>query len=109
MQFNSGHPREDCGLARRHTGLSTPVGTPRRGCWTKSLCSLPSSPTSDGAAAAVLASEEFVHKYGLQAKAVEIVAQEMMTDLPSTFEEKSVIKMVHLIHFLKNQIKEILF
>ncbi|XP_006977786.1 sterol carrier protein 2 isoform X1 [Peromyscus maniculatus bairdii] len=51
-------------------------------------------PTSDGAAAAVLASEEFVHKYGLQAKAVEIVAQEMMTDLPSTFEEKSVIKMV---------------
>ncbi|XP_059110648.1 sterol carrier protein 2 [Peromyscus eremicus] len=51
-------------------------------------------PTSDGAAAAVLASEEFVHKYGLQAKAVEIVAQEMMTDLSSTFEEKSVIKMV---------------
>ncbi|XP_037058681.1 non-specific lipid-transfer protein isoform X2 [Peromyscus leucopus] len=51
-------------------------------------------PTSDGAAAAVLASEEFVHKYGLQAKAVEIVAQEMMTDLPSTFEEKSIIKMV---------------
>ncbi|XP_036034989.1 non-specific lipid-transfer protein [Onychomys torridus] len=51
-------------------------------------------PTSDGAAAAVLASEEFVRKYGLQAKAVEIVAQEMVTDLPSTFEEKSVIKMV---------------
>ncbi|XP_020030221.2 sterol carrier protein 2 isoform X2 [Castor canadensis] len=51
-------------------------------------------PTSDGAAAAVLASEEFVDKYGLQSKAVEIVAQEMMTDFPSTFEEKSVIKMV---------------
>ncbi|XP_042531649.1 sterol carrier protein 2 [Dipodomys spectabilis] len=51
-------------------------------------------PTSDGAAAAVLASEEFVHKYGLQSKAVEIVAQEMMTDLPSSFEEKSVIKTV---------------
>ncbi|XP_055485019.1 sterol carrier protein 2 [Psammomys obesus] len=51
-------------------------------------------PTSDGAAAAILTSEDFVLKYGLQSKAVEIVAQEMMTDLPSTFEEKSVIKMV---------------
>lgn len=54
------------------------------------------SPTSDGAAAAILASEEFVQKYGLQSKAVEILAQEMMTDLPSSFEENSVIKMVHL-------------
>ncbi|XP_028641616.1 non-specific lipid-transfer protein [Grammomys surdaster] len=51
-------------------------------------------PTSDGAAAAVLSSEEFVQKYGLQSKAVEIVAQEMMTDLPSTFEENSIIKLV---------------
>lgn len=51
-------------------------------------------PTSDGAAAAIVSSEEFVQKYGLQSKAVEIVAQEMVTDLPSTFEEKSVIKMV---------------
>lgn len=51
-------------------------------------------PTSNGAAAAILTSEDFVEKYGLQDKAVEIVAQEMMTDLPSTFEEKSVIKMV---------------
>lgn len=51
-------------------------------------------PTSDGAAAAVLANEAFVLKHGLQSKAVEILAQEMVTDLPSTFEEKSVIKMV---------------
>lgn len=51
-------------------------------------------PTSDGAAAAVLASEEFVRKYGLEPKAVEIVAQEMMTDLPSAFEENSCIKMI---------------
>lgn len=50
-------------------------------------------PTSDGAAAAIVSSEEFVQKHGLQSKAVEIVAQEMVTDLPSTFE-KSVIKMV---------------
>ncbi|XP_038522152.1 non-specific lipid-transfer protein isoform X1 [Canis lupus familiaris] len=51
-------------------------------------------PTSDGAAAAVLASEQFVQKYNLQSKAVEILAQEMVTDLPSSFEEKSVIKAV---------------
>ncbi|XP_008577741.1 PREDICTED: non-specific lipid-transfer protein isoform X1 [Galeopterus variegatus] len=51
-------------------------------------------PTSDGAAAAVLASEAFVRKYGLQPKAVEILAQEMVTDLPSSFEERSIIKMV---------------
>lgn len=51
-------------------------------------------PTSDGAAAVVLASEEFVRKYGLESKAVEILEQEMVTDMPSTFEENSVIKMV---------------
>uniref|UniRef100_A0A6I8N2Y1 Sterol carrier protein 2 n=2 Tax=Ornithorhynchus anatinus TaxID=9258 RepID=A0A6I8N2Y1_ORNAN len=50
-------------------------------------------PTSDGAAAAVLASEAFVRKHGLEFKAVEIVAQEMMTDLSSSFED-SCIKMV---------------
>ncbi|XP_037683133.1 non-specific lipid-transfer protein isoform X2 [Choloepus didactylus] len=51
-------------------------------------------PTSDGAAAAILASEAFVQKYGLQSKAVEILAQEMVTDFPSSFEEKSVIKTI---------------
>ncbi|XP_044770450.1 sterol carrier protein 2 isoform X2 [Neomonachus schauinslandi] len=51
-------------------------------------------PTSDGAAAAILASEIFVRKYGLESKAVEILAQEMVTDLPSSFEDKSIIKMV---------------
>ncbi|XP_022431417.1 non-specific lipid-transfer protein isoform X2 [Delphinapterus leucas] len=51
-------------------------------------------PTSDGAAAAILASEAFVQKHGLKSKAVEILAQEMVTDMPSSFEEKSVIKMV---------------
>ncbi|XP_076828977.1 sterol carrier protein 2 [Brachyhypopomus gauderio] len=51
-------------------------------------------PTSDGAGAAVLASEAFVRRYGLQAKAVEIVAQEMVTDVASTFNENSCIKMV---------------
>ncbi|XP_053484449.1 sterol carrier protein 2 [Ictalurus furcatus] len=51
-------------------------------------------PTSDGAGAAVLASEGFVRKHGLEAKAVEIIAQEMVTDLSTTFEENSCIKMV---------------
>lgn len=51
-------------------------------------------PTSDGSAAAILASEDFVRRHGLEAQAVEIVAQAMATDLPSTFEEKSCIKMV---------------
>uniref|UniRef100_A0A2K6EJ41 acetyl-CoA C-acyltransferase n=1 Tax=Propithecus coquereli TaxID=379532 RepID=A0A2K6EJ41_PROCO len=51
-------------------------------------------PSSDGAAAAILASETFVQNFCLQHKAVEILAQEMVTDLPSSFEEKSVIKVV---------------
>uniref|UniRef100_A0AAA9SDZ8 Sterol carrier protein 2 n=1 Tax=Bos taurus TaxID=9913 RepID=A0AAA9SDZ8_BOVIN len=51
-------------------------------------------PTSDGAAAAILASEAFVQKHNLKPKAVEILAQEMVTDMPSSFEGKSIIKMV---------------
>ncbi|XP_045060155.1 sterol carrier protein 2 isoform X2 [Desmodus rotundus] len=51
-------------------------------------------PSSDGAAAAILADEDFVQKHGLHSKAVEILAQEMVTDFPSTFQEKSIIKMV---------------
>ncbi|KAE8610243.1 hypothetical protein XENTR_v10012055 [Xenopus tropicalis] len=51
-------------------------------------------PTSDGAAAAVIVSEDFVHRHGLQGKAVQILAQEMVTDTPSTFQENSCIKMV---------------
>uniref|UniRef100_A0A4W3JXD2 acetyl-CoA C-acyltransferase n=1 Tax=Callorhinchus milii TaxID=7868 RepID=A0A4W3JXD2_CALMI len=51
-------------------------------------------PTSDGAAAAVLASEGFVRRHGLEGKAVEILAQEMVTDMSSTFEDKSCIKVV---------------
>lgn len=52
------------------------------------------SPTSDGSAAAVLASEEFVKKHGLESKAVEIVGMEMATDFKSTFNENSAIKVV---------------
>lgn len=42
----------------------------------------------------MLASEGFVRKHGLENKAVEIIAQEMVTDLSTTFEENSCIKMV---------------
>ncbi|XP_056148970.1 sterol carrier protein 2 [Lampris incognitus] len=51
-------------------------------------------PTSDGAGAAVLASEAFVRSHGLESQAVEILAQEMVTDLASTFDENSCMKMV---------------
>nr|CAD7204225.1 unnamed protein product [Timema douglasi] len=56
------------------------------------LTKLQCCPTSDGSAAAILASEDFVHLHGLQGQAVEIVGMEMATDLPSTFEENSCMK-----------------
>jgi acetyl-CoA acetyltransferase len=58
------------------------------------LTKLQCCPTSDGSGAAILASEEFVKKHGLEAQAIEIAGQAMATDLPSSFEEKSCIKMV---------------
>ncbi|XP_065069207.1 sterol carrier protein 2-like isoform X1 [Rhopilema esculentum] len=56
------------------------------------LTKLQCCPTSDGGAAAILCSEKFVKEKGLQDHAVEIIAMEMATDLPSTFAEKSCIK-----------------
>merc|ERR1712032_928704 len=50
------------------------------------LTKLQCSPTSDGAAAAVLMSEDAVKKYGLEGQAVEIIGQTMATDFPSAFE-----------------------
>lgn len=44
-------------------------------------------PTSDGGGAAILASEDFVKKHGLEHKAVEIVGQAMVTDTPGTFDD----------------------
>jgi sterol carrier protein 2 len=58
------------------------------------LTKLQCCPTSDGSGAAILASEDFVKKHGLQAQAVEIAGMAMATDLPSTFDEKSDIKLV---------------
>ena len=53
------------------------------------LTKLQCSPTSDGSGAAILASEAFVDKHGLADQAIEIVGQAMVTDMSSTFDDKS--------------------
>jgi len=50
-------------------------------------------PPTCGAAAAILCSDDFARKKGLSAR-VWIAAQAMTTDVPASFEEKSMIKMV---------------
>ncbi|MEY2455162.1 MAG: sterol carrier protein 2, partial [Acidimicrobiaceae bacterium] len=50
------------------------------------LTKLQCCPTSDGGAAVVLASEDFVKANGLESKAVEIAGMAMTTDFASTFE-----------------------
>lgn len=50
---------------------------------------LQSCATGDGAAAALVCSEAFVREHGLEKQAVEIRAQSMVTDLPSTLGGKS--------------------
>jgi sterol carrier protein 2 len=58
------------------------------------LTKLQCCPTSDGSGAAIVASEDFVRKHGLQGKAVEILGMAMASDFKSTFDEKSSIKLV---------------
>jgi acetyl-CoA acetyltransferase len=58
------------------------------------LTKLQCSPTSDGAAAAVVVSERFVAEHGLQAQAVELAAMAMVTDTPATFDSGSDIELV---------------
>ncbi|MGW9566490.1 lipid-transfer protein [Prescottella equi] len=58
------------------------------------LTKLQCSPTSDGSGAVIVASEDFVDRHGLAGQAVEIVGQAMVTDLPSTFEDRSAISLV---------------
>lgn len=57
---------------------------------TRPMC----SPTSDGSAAAVLASERFVDEHDLGDRAVQIVGQALVTDTPGTFDTDSVITLV---------------
>ncbi len=58
------------------------------------LTRLQCSPTSDGSGAVIVASEAFVDKHDLADQAVEIVGQTMVTDLESTFSDKSAITIV---------------
>src|SRR3954454_7873883 len=58
------------------------------------LTKLQCSPTSDGSAAAVLASERFVDEHDLWDQAIEIAGQHMTTDMMSTFDTKSSIRIV---------------
>ncbi|MFC7308494.1 lipid-transfer protein [Streptomyces monticola] len=58
------------------------------------LTKLQCSPTSDGSAAAVVASERFVERHGLEEQAVEIVAQAMTTDTAASFDSGSCIDVV---------------
>jgi acetyl-CoA acetyltransferase len=58
------------------------------------LTKLQCSPTSDGSAAVVVASERFVDEHDLWDRAVEIAGQAMVTDMASTFEERSCISIV---------------
>lgn len=58
------------------------------------LTKLQCCPTSDGAGAAILASEDFVKRHHLEDQAVEIVGMEMSTDTITTFKDKSLMKLV---------------
>ncbi len=58
------------------------------------LTRLQCCPTSDGAGAAIVVSEDFVRRHGLEKQAIEIAGMAMATDMPSSFDEKSCIKMV---------------
>ncbi|KZT24695.1 thiolase-like protein [Neolentinus lepideus HHB14362 ss-1] len=61
---------------------------------TKQLTKLMCSPTSDGAACCIVASEDFVHAHGLENQAIEIVGQQLTTDTPSAFDTRSAMDVV---------------
>ncbi len=58
------------------------------------LTKLQCSPTSDGSGAAIVASERFVDEHDLWDQAIEIAGQALVTDMASTFEDRSCIKIV---------------
>ena len=53
------------------------------------LTKLQCSPTSDGAAAVIVASERFVDEHDLWDQAIEIAGQAMVTDLKSSFDDSA--------------------
>ncbi len=58
------------------------------------LTKLQCSPTSDGAAAVIVAGEDFVAARDLADRAVEITGQAMVTDMESTFADQSALSLV---------------
>jgi len=52
------------------------------------------SPTSDGAACCIIASEDFVHQHGLENQAIEIVGNALVTDGVETFEMRNAMEVV---------------
>jgi len=76
------------------------------------LTKLQCCPTSDGSAAAILASEQFVIKNNLQDQAIEIVGMEMATDPPTTFSGQTCVQIVnhkYWMHIIVIVFKVILF
>jgi len=59
------------------------------------LTKLQCCPTSDGSAAAILASEKFVIENNLQNQAIEIVGMEMSTDPSTTFSGQTCTQIVN--------------
>jgi acetyl-CoA acetyltransferase len=57
------------------------------------LTKLQCCPTSDGSAAAVLASEDFVRSHGLEGQAIEIAGQGMATDREAALTDRSSISL----------------
>jgi acetyl-CoA acyltransferase len=58
------------------------------------LTKLQCSPTSDGSAAAIVASERYVDEHDLWDRAVELAGQSLVTDTRATFEDRSAISIV---------------
>lgn len=48
----------------------------------------------DGAACCIIASEDFVHRHGLENQAIEVVGNALMTDGIETFENRSAMELV---------------
>lgn len=61
---------------------------------TNELTKLMCSPTSDGAACCIIASEDFVHHHGLDNQAIEIVGNALVTDGIETFKARSAVELV---------------
>ncbi len=58
------------------------------------LTKLQCSPTSDGSACALVASERFVDEHGLWERAIEVAGQALTTDTRATFESRSCMSVV---------------